>query len=54
VPPYRETRDYVAQVLHHYHAPVERRRPGGDVRRIVQANGTVLYTNVPFGHLVAR
>jgi len=54
VPPYPETREYVAQVLHHYHAPVERRGPDGDMRRIVQANGTVLYTNVPFGHLVAR
>ena len=54
VPPYPETREYVAQVLQLYHAPVERRVPGGDVRRIVEADGTVLYTNVRFGHLVAR
>ncbi len=54
VPPYPETREYVAQVLHLYHAPAERRLPGGGVRRLLEANGTVLYTNVPFGHLVAR
>lgn len=54
VPPYPETREYVAQVLHLYRTPAERRLPGGDVRRIVQANGTVLYTNVPFGRIAAR
>ena len=54
VPPYPETRAYVAQVLHHYNAPVERRGPGRDIQRIAQANGTVLYTNVRFGHIAAR
>src|SRR5882672_4144660 len=48
VPPYRETREYVAQVLQLYQAPAESRLPGG-VQRVVQSNGTVLYTNVPFG-----
>ena len=55
VPPYRETREYVAQVLHLYNTSTDRRPPGGgDVRRIVQADGAVLYTNVRFGHLVSR
>jgi len=55
VPPYRETREYVAQVLHLYHTSTDRRLPGGaDVRRVVQADGAVLYTNVRFGHLVSR
>jgi len=53
VPPYRETREYVAQVLSLYQAPAESRLPGG-VQRIVQANGTVLYTNVPLGRIAAR
>jgi soluble lytic murein transglycosylase-like protein len=55
VPPYPETREYVAQVLHLYHTSTDRRLPGGgDVRRVVQADGAVLYTNVRFGHLVSR
>ena len=55
VPPYRETREYVAQVLHLYHTSTDRRLPGGgDVRRVVQADGAVLYTNVRFGHMVSR
>ena len=46
VPPYPETREYVAQVLSLYHhAPAESHLPGG-VRRIVEADGTILYTNV--------
>jgi|ERR1043166_3233330 soluble lytic murein transglycosylase-like protein len=53
VPPYPETREYVAQVLRLYHAP-ERGLPPGDARRIVQTNGSVLYTNLVFGPLVAR
>jgi soluble lytic murein transglycosylase-like protein len=50
VPPYRETRQYVTQVLHFYGAPsarVERRQDG--IRRIVEPNGSVLYTNIAFG-----
>ena len=46
VPPYPETREYVAQVLQLYRAGAEPRGPGANVRRIVQANGTVLYTNL--------
>jgi soluble lytic murein transglycosylase-like protein len=45
VPPYPETREYVAQVLSLYQAPAEARLPGG-VRRIVEADGTILYTNI--------
>jgi soluble lytic murein transglycosylase-like protein len=50
VPPYRETRQYVTQVLHFYGAPsarVERRQDG--IRRIVEPNGSVIYTNIAFG-----
>jgi soluble lytic murein transglycosylase-like protein len=54
VPPYPETREYVAHVLSLYHAPLESRRPGADVRRIVGADGTVLYTNLAWGHLQLR
>jgi len=54
VPPYPETREYVAHVLQHYHqAPRERQLPGG-VQRVAQTGGTVLYTNVRFGHLSSR
>ena len=52
IPPYPETRQYVAQVLRLYDAPAARveLRPG-DVRRIVHADGTIVYTNVaPPGH----
>jgi soluble lytic murein transglycosylase-like protein len=57
VPPYPETQDYVARVLTFYGgAPVERDgwqgRPG--VRRIVEADGTILYTNIPYGRVAAR
>jgi len=54
VPPYRETREYVAQVLSLYQTPVESQLLPGGVQRIVQANGTVLYTNVPLGRVVSR
>ncbi len=54
VPPYPETRAYVSQVLHLYNTPLERRAPARDYQRVVQANGTVLYTNVRFGHIVTR
>jgi soluble lytic murein transglycosylase-like protein len=57
VPPYPETQEYVSRVLTFYSgAPVERDgwrgRPG--VRRIVEADGTVLYTNIPYGRVAAR
>jgi len=60
VPPYPETREYVAQVLRHYDgsgrydAPVEwHRLPGSGFQRIVEPGGTVVYTNIPFGHFTA-
>jgi len=54
VPPYRETREYVTQVLRFYDAPVEwRRLPGTDIHRIVEPNGTIVYTNIPVGQLSA-
>ncbi|HEU4368577.1 MAG TPA: lytic transglycosylase domain-containing protein [Methylomirabilota bacterium] len=54
VPPYPETREYVAQVLRFYDAPVEwRRLPGTDIHRIVEPNGTIVYTNIPVGQLSA-
>jgi soluble lytic murein transglycosylase-like protein len=54
VPPYPETREYVTQVMRHYQASGElvasargEMRPG-DVRRIVEPNGTILYTNIAY------
>jgi soluble lytic murein transglycosylase len=54
IPPYPETRDYVAQVLRLYGAPFEHRLVGSTgringYRRIVQPDGAVLYTNIAFG-----
>jgi soluble lytic murein transglycosylase-like protein len=55
IPPYAETRQYVSQVLHHYGAPVDRRPvPAGGVLRLVRADGTIVYTNIPYGQLAAR
>ena len=60
VPPYPETRDYVTQVMRFYQAsgaeissepsasPRGELRTGA-VRRIVESNGTVLYTNIAYG-----
>ena len=55
VPPYPETREYVTQVLRFYGLPdtplaIERGeiRSHG-IRRIVEANGSVTYTNIAFG-----
>jgi soluble lytic murein transglycosylase-like protein len=54
VPPYPETREYVAQVLEYYRqAPGERRLAAG-YARVVQTDGAILYTNVRFGHLASR
>ena len=53
VPPYPETRQYVADVMRLYHAPVERRLPR-ELQRVASADGSVLYTNLRFGHLIAR
>jgi len=50
VPPYPETREYVTQVLRFYNEPTPGRPAvGGDVYRIVQPNGTIVYTNVRYG-----
>ena len=55
VPPYPETREYVTQVMRHYQAsgePVPSTRGemrANDVRRILEPNGTVLYTNIAYG-----
>jgi soluble lytic murein transglycosylase-like protein len=55
VPPYPETRQYVAQVLRFYKAPIERVELRADgVRRIVRPDGTVVYTNIAFGGFSAR
>ena len=54
VPPYPETREYVTQVLRFYNEPTPGRpAPSGDVHRTVQPNGTIVYTNVRFGHFSA-
>ncbi len=55
VPPYPETRDYVTQVLRFYDAPVEwSRSPGRDVHRIIQPNGTIVYTNIQYGQVASH
>jgi len=52
VPPYPETREYVTQVMRYYQgggepvATVRGEMRTGDLRRIVESNGTVLYTNI--------
>jgi soluble lytic murein transglycosylase-like protein len=54
VPPYPETREYVAQVLRYYEAPGEwQPTPVRDVHRFVQPNGTIVYTNIPYGQRTA-
>jgi len=55
VPPYPETREYVAQVLRFYDAPVEwPAAPVGGVRRYIRADGTIVYTNIQYGQLASR
>jgi soluble lytic murein transglycosylase-like protein len=55
IPPYTETRDYVTQVMRFYEGaggPTSSARGEmrtGDVRRIVEPSGTVLYTNIAYG-----
>jgi soluble lytic murein transglycosylase-like protein len=55
VPPYPKTREYVTQVMRHYHAAGEPlasargEQRAGDVLRIVKPDGTVLYTNIAYG-----
>jgi hypothetical protein len=55
VPPYPETREYVAQVLRFYDAPIEwRAAPAGGVRRYIRPDGTIVYTNIQYGQLATR
>jgi soluble lytic murein transglycosylase-like protein len=48
VPPYPETREYVTRVMRFYGAPIEwGQQPGSSVHRLVEPDGTILYTNSP-------
>jgi soluble lytic murein transglycosylase-like protein len=62
VPPFPETQEYVVRVLRFYDAQGEwndlqasgvQRIVGGGVHRIVQRDGTIVYTNIPYGRSVA-
>ena len=64
VPPYPETQEYVTRVLRFYSdAPMQwgddlpgsggRRMIWGGVHRFAQPDGTIVYTNIPFGQSVA-
>jgi soluble lytic murein transglycosylase-like protein len=53
VPPYPETREYVQQVLRLYDESVDWRRLPGGVHRIVEPTGTVVYTNIQYGHFAS-
>jgi soluble lytic murein transglycosylase-like protein len=62
VPPFPETQEYVVRVLRFYHAQGEwndlqasgvQRIVGGGIHRIVQPDGTIVYTNIPYGRSVA-
>ena len=46
IPPYPETREYVARVLRYYGAPPAWELQGSGIRQLVQRDGTVVYTNV--------
>jgi len=48
IPPYPETREYVARVLRFYGTPIESARfEGTGIHRVFQPDGTVVYTNIP-------
>jgi soluble lytic murein transglycosylase-like protein len=48
IPPYPETREYVARVLRLYGAPIEWERfEGTGIHRVFHPDGTVVYTNIP-------
>jgi len=48
IPPYPETREYVARVLRLYGTPIESERfEGTGIHRVFQPDGTVVYTNIP-------
>jgi soluble lytic murein transglycosylase len=46
IPPYPETREYVARVLRYYGAPPAWELQGSGITQLVQRDGTVVYTNV--------
>ena len=46
IPPYPETRDYVARVLRLYGAPIAWELQASGIHQIVERDGTVVYTNV--------
>jgi soluble lytic murein transglycosylase-like protein len=55
VPPYAETRDYVMRVLTLYAVPVDCcQSQGTGIERIVQADGTIVYTNMPYTAAAGR
>ena len=55
VPPYPETRDYVVRVLNLYAVPVDCcQSQGSGIERIVQADGTIMYTNMPYALAAGR
>jgi soluble lytic murein transglycosylase-like protein len=55
VPPYPETRQYVTQVLRYYDAPGSWRPTAArGVHRRIRPDGTIVYTNIPYGQLAGR
>jgi soluble lytic murein transglycosylase-like protein len=46
IPPYAETREYVARVLRLYGAPLAWELQASGIHQIVERDGTVVYTNV--------
>jgi soluble lytic murein transglycosylase-like protein len=46
IPPYPETRDYVARVLRYYGAPLTWELQGSGIQQLVARDGSVTYTNV--------
>ena len=46
IPPYPETREYVARVLRLYGAPLAWELQGSGIHQVVERDGTVVYTNV--------
>jgi soluble lytic murein transglycosylase-like protein len=53
IPPYPETREYVARVLRYYGAPPAWELQGSGIQQLVQRDGTVVYTNVAPRHFSA-
>jgi soluble lytic murein transglycosylase-like protein len=47
IPPYPETREYVARVLRFYGTPIERQLERSGIHQIVEPDGTIIYTNIP-------